>query len=152
MPGGLGCGAPPLRGSTLCWFHDPDRADDLTDAQRLGGLRRKRERTVAAAYEFAGLGSVEAIQRILEIATTDALSMENTIARARVLISAGLAAMKLLEVGDLQTRIELLEAAKSRPDPAPAAAACWAARDRRSPGGSGRSLARTDRARPPHPG
>jgi hypothetical protein len=112
MPGGLPCGAPPLRESTLCYWHDPAKADDLAEAQRLGGLRRKRERTIAAAYDFTGLGSVEAIQRILMIATTDVLGLENSIARARVLISAALAATKLLETGDLQARIELLEATR----------------------------------------
>jgi hypothetical protein len=111
MPGGRRCEAPPGRGSSYCYWHDPDKADDLAEAQRLGGLRRRRERTIAAAYDFSGLGSVEAIRRILEIAATDAFYLENSIARARVLISAGLAAVKLLEVGELEARLAALEEA-----------------------------------------
>jgi hypothetical protein len=45
------------------------------------------------------------------IATLDALGLENSIVRARVLISAALAAAKLLETGELEARIESLEAA-----------------------------------------
>ena len=111
MPGGRRCAAPPGRDSSYCYWHDPDKADDLAEAQRLGGLRRKRERTIAAAYDFSGLGSIEAIGRILEIAATDALYLENSIPRARVLISAGLAAVKLLEVGELEARLAVLEQA-----------------------------------------
>jgi hypothetical protein len=94
---GRPCQAPPGRDSTSCFWHDPGKAEDLAEAQRLGGARRKRERTIAAAYDVAGLGTVEAIRRILEIATIDALGLENSISRGRLLISAALAAAKLLE-------------------------------------------------------
>ena len=59
------------------------------------------------------------ITRLLEIAVFDALALDNSLARCRTLISAGLAGAKLLETGDLQTRIELLEsmARSRRPDP-----------------------------------
>jgi hypothetical protein len=109
--GGRFCSAPPGRESTFCFWHDPGKADELAEAQRLGGLRRRRERTVAAAFDFTGLGSIEAIRRVLEVATTDALSLENSIARVRALISAALAAAKLLETGELEERLAALEVA-----------------------------------------
>ena len=118
MPGARPCGAPPGRESRYCFWHDPDKADDLTEAQRLGGLRRKRERTIAAAYDFTGLGSTDAIARLLEIAATDALYLENSVARGRLLISAGLAALRLLEVGELEARLAVLEQAVTKPGPA----------------------------------
>jgi hypothetical protein len=65
---------------------------------------------VSGAYDFAGLGSVESIRRILEIATLDALGLDNSIARARVLIAAAMAAAKLLETGELADRMAALEA------------------------------------------
>jgi uncharacterized small protein (DUF1192 family) len=94
-------------------------ADDRAEGQRLGGLRRKRERTIAAAYDFTGLDSIESIGRLFEIASTDALYLENSIARGRLLISAGLAALRLIEVGDLEARIAVLEQARARPPEAP---------------------------------
>jgi hypothetical protein len=111
LPAGRPCRATPLRDVPFCFWHAPDREEDAAEARRLGGLRRRREKALSGAFDFDGLGSVESIRRILEIATLDALGLENSIARARVLISAALAATKLLETGELEERIGTLEAA-----------------------------------------
>jgi len=111
LPDGRLCRAFPIRDSVCCFWHTPDREEDAAEARRLGGLRRRRERTVSGAYDFTGLGSIESIRRILEIATVDALGLENSVARARVLIAAALAATKLLETGELADRLAVLEAA-----------------------------------------
>ncbi len=105
------CRATPLRDGPACFWHAPEREEEAAEARRLGGLRRRREKTVAGAYDFAGLGSIEAIRRILEIATIDALGLENSVARSRLLISAALAAAKLLETGELEARLDALEGA-----------------------------------------
>jgi hypothetical protein len=109
-PDGRLCGATRLRDAPFCFWHAPEREEDATEARRLGGLRRRREKTVSGAYDLAGLGSIEAIRRILEIAVLDALGLENSIARSRVLVSAAMAAAKLLETGELEARLAALEA------------------------------------------
>jgi hypothetical protein len=115
---GRPCRARPLRDVPFCFWHAPGNEEEVAEARRLGGLRRRREKTVAGAYDFEGLSSVEAIRRLLEIAMLDVLGLDNSIARARVLISGATAAAKLLETGELQDRIEQLEAIVkgSRPD------------------------------------
>jgi hypothetical protein len=95
-------------------MHSPDHAAEAAEARKLGGLRRRRETTLAVAYDFEGLGSTESIGRIIEIATLDALGLENSIARCRVLIAAALAASRLLEVGELEARLSALEATLAR--------------------------------------
>ncbi len=70
---GRACGAWAMRGESSRLWHSIDRADEATAARRLGGLRRRRERTLAGAYEIDGLGDVAAIRRLLEIAVLDAL-------------------------------------------------------------------------------
>jgi hypothetical protein len=111
VPDGRGCRARPLRDGPCCFWHAPEKEAEAAEPRRLGGLRRRREKTVAGAYDFAGLGSIESIRRILEIATIDVLGLENSIVRARVLISAALAGAKLLETGELEDRLGALEAA-----------------------------------------
>jgi hypothetical protein len=113
------CRATPLRDEPFCFWHSPGHTEEAAEARRLGGLRRRREKTVSGAYDFAGLGSVESIRRIIEIAVIDALGLENSIARSRVLIAASMAATRLLEVGELEERLAVLEATLQtrRPDP-----------------------------------
>jgi hypothetical protein len=109
--GGL-CGAPPLVGERYCYMHHPkkaEKAEEVAEARKLGGMRRRRERAVAGAYEFEGFGTIDSIRRIVNIATFDAFGLENSIARGRLLISAALAAVKLHEVGELEARVALLE-------------------------------------------
>ncbi len=109
--GGTPCGATAMRGSPFCFFHSPDTTEEAAEARRLGGLRRRREATVAGAYEFEGLSQVSDLRRVLEIAAVDALSLENSVARSRVLIAVVQAGARLLEVGELDERLDSLEAA-----------------------------------------
>lgn len=111
------CRATPLRDEPHCFWHSPGREEEAAEARRLGGLRRRREKTLSGAYDFDGLGTVESIRRLLEIATIDVLGLENSIARARVLISVALAAAKLLEVGELEDRLASLEWVMARTPP-----------------------------------
>ena len=108
---GDGCRAAPRRDGEYCLWHDPEQADLVAEARRLGGVRRKRETTIAGAYEVDGLDTVAAIRRVIEIVTLDALGMESTsVARGRLLIAAMQAATKLLETGELEDRVERIEA------------------------------------------
>ena len=111
VEGGERCRARPMRESRLCFFHDPETAQEAADARRVGGLRRRREGTVEGAYEFEGLGTVEQIRRLVEIAIVDTLSLENSIARARTLAYLAQTALKSLEVGELESRLAELEGA-----------------------------------------
>lgn len=108
---GKRCPAAPLRDEEYCFMHSPDHSAEAAEARKLGGLRRRREKTLSIAYDFEGLRTSDSIERVLEIATLDALGLENSIARCRVLIAAALAASRLLEVGELEARLAALEAA-----------------------------------------
>ena len=106
---GGACDATPMRDEAFCFWHHPDHAKEAADARRLGGVRRKRESLVGGAYEFSGLRSVDDIRRLLEIAVADGLGLDNSVARARLLVSVALAGVKLLEVGDIEERLAQLE-------------------------------------------
>ncbi len=92
-------------------MHSPEYAEEIAEARRLGGLRRRREVAVAGAYEFNGLETVADLRRLLQIAALDALGLENSIARARTLGYLVGVAGKLLETGELEERLAALEAA-----------------------------------------
>lgn len=115
MADGRTCRAGPQRERPYCFLHDPERAEDAAEARRLGGLRRRKEGTIAVAYGLDGLDTVGGIRRVLDIAVADALGLENGIARLRVLIAAAGAATRLLETADLEARLAALEAAIGAP-------------------------------------
>jgi hypothetical protein len=106
----------PQTDSPYCWAHDPANAEAAAEARKLGGIRRRREGTVAGAFAFEGLTNVSQLRRLLEIAAFDALSLENSVARVRAIIALVLAGAKLLETGELEERIATLEAATHRHD------------------------------------
>jgi len=111
MPDGRACRAGPQRDRPFCFAHDPERAQEAAEARRLGGLRRRKEGTIAVAYDLPGLDSVAGIRRLLDVVVTDGIGLENGIARLRVLISASTAATNLLKVGELEERLAALESA-----------------------------------------
>ena len=105
------CRAAPLRESDFCVFHDPEYTETVQEARRAGGQRRKREVTIATAFDFEGLVSVPEIRRLVEVAAFDALGLENNISRVRALGYLAQVAVTLLEKGELEERMAAVEAA-----------------------------------------
>ncbi len=103
------CGANPQRDSDLCYWHDPENAKEMAEARRLGGLRRRREKTVSGAYDIEGLENVGQVRRLVEVAVMDTLQLENSIARSRALAYLAQVALKMLEVGEFEERLKALE-------------------------------------------
>jgi hypothetical protein len=104
----------PLVDRPYCFSHDPERAQEAAEARRMGGLRRRKEGTISVAYDLPGLDSVAGIRRLLVIAATDGLGLDNSIARLRALVSVAIAATGLLKVGELEERLATVEAAMAR--------------------------------------
>ena len=103
------CKQAPLVGSLLCFWHDPENAEAAREARRLGGVRRRREGTVRGAYDVASLDSVAGLRRLLDIAVADTLSLDNSVARNRIIVAVVTAGGALLEKGELQSRLEAIE-------------------------------------------
>jgi hypothetical protein len=114
---GRPCKATPLREEAFCFFHSPETAEEAADARRLGGLHRRKRKSVSAVYGFNGLRTIPDLTALLETASIETLAIENSINRNRTLVSIVSAAAKLLEVGELADRIAALETAArlSRP-------------------------------------
>ena len=109
FPNGEACHSPPLLDGNYCLMHSPEHAKEVQDARRIGGLHRKREVTLSAAFDFQGLETIDGIHRLLQIAATDALAMESSPARSRQLVYIALAALRVLEVRDFEQRLMGLE-------------------------------------------
>ena len=109
FPNGEACHSPPLHDGDYCLMHSPEHVKEVQDARRIGGLHRKREVTLAVAFDFAGLETVDGVRRLLQIAATDALAMESSPARCRQLVYVALAALRVMEVRDFEQRLMSME-------------------------------------------
>ena len=110
---GRPCGATPLRDAPYCFWHNPPSAEEAAEARRLGGERRRREKTVVGTFELVGLDSTEGLRRILEIAMVDTLALENSGQRSRALIAIEHAALELLKTREVAGRLAALEAVEA---------------------------------------
>ena len=103
------CRATPQRDRDFCYWHDPDNAEEVAQARRLGGQRRRREGAVTGAYELDGLNRLERMERVLDIATTDALALDNSVARVRTLLAIVQTGVKFYETTELDERLRNIE-------------------------------------------
>ena len=115
---GSRCRANAQSDSDYCFMHDPAHADEMAEARRLGGLRRRKEKAVAGAYDIEDLENVGNVRRLIQIAVMDTLSLENSIARSRTIAYLAQVALKALETGELEERLVALEAALKPREPA----------------------------------
>lgn len=106
------CRARPLHERESCFLHGPTRVEEAAEARKLGAHRRRREGTLSAEFELGAIDSLDDQWRLLEIIVADALSLDNGVARQRVLIAAITVAVKLREASEVEARIETLEAAQ----------------------------------------
>ena len=103
------CGSFPLHDGEFCYMHTPENADAMQEARRVGGLRKRREGTLEVIYEVDGMETVLQLRRVLKIAVMEALGLENSPARLRLLLNAVAVGAKLLETGELEDRVAELE-------------------------------------------
>ncbi len=108
---GKPCGSPALRGEPFCNMHHPDHAAEVAEARRLGGLRRRKEATLASVYDLGDPGTIEGVTRLIYIAALETLSLGNSVPRNRTLIAAATASVRVIEAAELEARVAALESA-----------------------------------------
>lgn len=103
------CRARPRHGGEYCFMHDPASREEAAQARQLGGKRRRREKTVRAAFAIADVHDLAGMQRVLEIAVLDTLALENSVARSRTIAYLVAVLLRWYEVADLNARLSMLE-------------------------------------------
>src|SRR5919106_5832694 len=113
-PNGERCRANPLRESDYCLMHDPEHAEEVAEARKLGGLRKRREAALIGAYDLEGLDRLSVLERVLEIALLDTLGLDNSLNRSRTLGYLVGIGTRLRQEGETEERLRALEAAVQR--------------------------------------
>lgn len=104
------CAAYAVEGSAFCFWHCPELAEARKAARVSGGLARHgRTGILDASRGGVQLETVGDVLVLLERALSDALVLENSIARARAVGYLVSVAVKVLEVTELERRVTRLE-------------------------------------------
>jgi hypothetical protein len=103
------CGMPPLEGSRFCFAHDPRRGKDRAQARKRGGHNRQTPGATDELREAVSLDDVAGIRRILTAVVADTIAQANSAQRSRAIGYLLGVALKALEVGELEERLEALE-------------------------------------------
>lgn len=107
------CGAPDM-GDGWCFSHKPGLARERKAARRKGGLSVQYGSASGVDRPEVRIREVKDVLHLLETAAEDLLSRKPSMSRARALVYLCSAALKAVEVGELEERIEALEAGKVR--------------------------------------
>jgi hypothetical protein len=100
-----------MRDEPFCFWHAPETAEEAAEARRLGGLHRRKKKTVASIYGVGGLRTIDDLQGLLETAAIETMALENSISRNRAIAGMVATGAKLIETGELEDRIAALELA-----------------------------------------
>jgi len=112
---GAPCRAWAVAGSSFCINHDPARAGQIAEARRKGGqARHGRKVGKVGVAEAVDLASLADVLGLLERAVNDALTLENSISRARTLGYLASVWADLYESSELEKRVAALEAINDR--------------------------------------
>jgi hypothetical protein len=108
------CGATEIAGEGWCFWHHPARARQRAEARRRGGLSLQYGSPEGAERPEVRIRSVEDVLKLLETAAGDLLSRKPSMGRARGLVYLCSAALRAVEVGELEERVAALEACNVR--------------------------------------
>ncbi len=92
--------------SGYCFTHDPARKAERTAARKLGGLNRRR---TAVTGEPVVIVTARDVLKLVNAVIADTHRLDNSPARARVMLAAADAAIEALKVGEFEDRLAAIE-------------------------------------------
>ena len=107
---GKQCKAGALKGSEFCFWHDPASERDRQKARKKGGYSRKTPHVGDPFTIPETFDTVQDANKLLDYILAEVLPMENSIPRARILLSIHESFLRAIEIGELEKRITALEA------------------------------------------
>lgn len=106
------CKMQALKGSSYCFTHASEVGAARAMARKAGGARHRTPHYGDPSIIPHEVKTLDDANRILAYTLAETVPMENSIARARLLLALYDSFLKSLEVGELEQRIAALEARK----------------------------------------
>jgi hypothetical protein len=101
----------PAGESGYCFTHDPKLSKERAAARKRGGQRRRVSHVADSSVIKTPIRDVPGVMGLLDVAALDTLGQENSPQRTKALVAVALAYFRGLEVGEIERRLEMIEAA-----------------------------------------
>ena len=106
------CKMAAVKGDRYCFNHSPSTRRAQAEARKRGGMAQKTPHFAEAAQLPQDVTTLEEARKIITYTLAEVAGMDNSIARARVLLALFDSFVKSIEIGELESRIAALEARK----------------------------------------
>lgn len=95
----------------VCFMHDATKGKERAIARRNGGLATKQPHFADASILPESIRKIDDIFALLNYTLKEAVGLDNSIQRGRLLVSIAHAFVESLRVGELELRLEAIELA-----------------------------------------
>jgi hypothetical protein len=110
---GKPCRMKPIRGGDYCFSHSPKTRRAQAEARKRGGENRHVPHFADPALLPATVEALPDAHQLLVYTLKEVSGMDNTIARARVLIALFESFVRSFEIGEIEARLSALELARN---------------------------------------
>ncbi len=90
-------------------MHDSSKSRERAEARRKGGFATKTPHFADASLLPAPIRTIEDVYAVLNYALQEAVGLDNSINRGRLLVSIAHGFIEALRAGELETRVEAIE-------------------------------------------
>lgn len=109
---GQPCKMQALKGGRFCFNHAPEAVAERAQARKRGGENRHTPHFADESILPKDVQSIDDARNLLTYTLQEVAGMDNTIARARVFLALFDGFIKSIEIGDIEARLQALEAAR----------------------------------------
>lgn len=97
--------------TNFCFVHDPGKGKERAEARKRGGERRRVPHGGNADSIPKQVRTLDDVLAVLDYSLAEALPMENSIQRGRLLVQLAHAFIETIKTGELEQRLTALEQA-----------------------------------------
>jgi len=109
LTSGARCNANARKDSKYCFTHDPASSGEAAAARKKGGQRIRVSHAGDTAKLPASVRTLEDVLSVLDYSLAEAMPLENSIQRGRLLVAICGAFVEAIKTGELEKRIQSLE-------------------------------------------
>ncbi|GAB4540874.1 MAG: hypothetical protein Fur002_08340 [Anaerolineales bacterium] len=108
---GQPCQAQTIKGRKFCFTHDPASGAARAKARKMGGQRNRTPHAGNPESLPQRVRTIEDVLAVLDYALQEAMPLENSIQRGRLIVAIAGAFIDAIKTGELESRLMAIESA-----------------------------------------